>query len=181
LEEYFMPNIGTLLKEEIRRLAKKEIRTATASLRKDNARLKRTAAEHKRRLAVLERANRTLTRDAEVKLKEAPTAAAAEVEKARFGSRAVRALRKRLKLSQADFAKLLGVSSGAVFLWEKEDGPLSLKVRTKAALVGARKLGVREANRRLGALAAKAPAKKTKKRKKSKKPARRGGRKRRRT
>lgn len=155
-----MPNIGTVLKDEIRRLAKKEIRIATSGLRKNNARLKRTIVEHKRRLAALERANRTLTRAAEAKLKEAPTAAAAEVKKARFGSRAVRGLRKRLKLSQADFAKLLGVSTGTVSLWEKEDGSLSLKPRTKAALVGARKMGVREARRRLGVLAGKASAKK---------------------
>jgi len=159
-----MPNIGQVLKEEIRRQAKREIRAATTGLRKDNAKLKRTVAEHKRRLTALERANRTLTEAAEAKLKEAPTAAAAELEKARFGSRAVLVLRKRLKLSQANFAKLLGVSTSAVFLWEKEDGPLSLKDRTKAALVGARKMGVREAKRRLGVLAKKTPVKKRKRR-----------------
>ena len=159
-----MPNIGTLLKEEIRRLAKREIRAATAVLRKDNARLKRDVANHKRRLAVLERDNRRLVEVANAKLKKAPTAAAEEVEKARFGSRAVRALRKRLKLSQADFAKLLGVSTGTIFLWEKEDGPLTLKPRTKAALVGARKLGVRDARKRLEVLAEKAPVKKKRKR-----------------
>jgi len=159
-----MPNIGTLLKEEIRRLAKREIRSATASLRKDNARLKRDVASHKRRLAALERDNRRLVEAANAKLKKAPTAAADEVEKARFGSRAVRALRKRLKLSQTDFGKLLGVSTGTVFLWEKEDGPLTLKPRTKAALVGARKLGVRDARKRLEVLAEKASVKKKRKR-----------------
>ncbi len=164
-----MPNIGTLLKDEIRRLAKREIRSATAGLRKDNARLKRDVAGHKRRLAALERDNRRLVEAANAKLKKAPTAAAHEVEKARFGSRAVRALRRRLKLSQADFAKLLGVSTGAVFLWEKDDGPLTLKPRTKAALVGARKLGVRQARKRLEVVAEKPAARKRKKGKRRRK------------
>jgi len=159
-----MPNIGSLLKQEIRRLARSEIRSATAGLRKDNARLKRDVAGHKRRLAALERDNRRLVEAANARLKKAPTAAAEEVEKARFGSRAVRALRNRLKLSQSDFARLLGVSTSAVFQWESADGPLTFKPRTKAALVGARKLGVREARRRLEVRAEKAPAKKKQKR-----------------
>ncbi|HOX08899.1 MAG TPA: hypothetical protein PK280_21065 [Planctomycetota bacterium] len=63
-----MPNIGALLKEEIRRLAKREARSLMASLRKDNARLKRTAAQFKRSLAALERNTRRLVAEADARL-----------------------------------------------------------------------------------------------------------------
>ena len=42
-----MPNLAVVLKYEIRRLARKEIRAATASLKSDNANLKRAVAQLK--------------------------------------------------------------------------------------------------------------------------------------
>lgn len=39
----------------------------------------------------------------------------------------IRVLRKKLRLSQADFGKLLGTTPGAVYLWEKTLGALNLR------------------------------------------------------
>ena len=50
-----MSNIAQILKQEIQRLSRKEIKDATTGLRKDNVTLKRTIAEHKRRLKELEK------------------------------------------------------------------------------------------------------------------------------
>jgi len=161
-----MPNIGALLKEEIRRLAKKEARSLMAKMRKDNARLKRTAAEHKRRLAVLERDNRRLVAEADVRLTEGVKARPEEVAQARIGASRIRALRKRLRLTLAEFSRLLGVSTAAVFQWESKKGRLKLQERTKAAIVTARKLSAKEARRKLKLMAPKPVAKKKGKRKK---------------
>ena len=155
-----MPNIGSLLREEIRRLAKREARALMTSLRKDSAKLKRTVAEHKRRLAALERDNKRLVAEADVRLKEAVPASPEEVASARVGASRVRALRKRLRLSQGEFARLLGVSPNTVFVWESKQGRLSLRDKAKAAIVAARKLTARDARRKLDLLAPKPAAKK---------------------
>jgi len=155
-----MPNIGALLKEEIRRLAKKEARSLMASLRKDNAKLKRTAAEHKRRLAVLERDNRRLVAEADVRLAEGVKARPEEVAQARIGPSRIRALRKRLRLSQAELGQLLGVTGNTVFNWENKAGKLKLRDKAKAAIVAARKLSAKEARRKIELLAPKPVAKK---------------------
>jgi len=44
----------------------------------------------------------------------------------------IRALRKKLRLPQADFGKLLGATPHAVYLWEKKIGALNLREKTKA-------------------------------------------------
>jgi hypothetical protein len=50
-----------------------------------------------------------------------------------------------LRLSQADFGKLLGTTPGAVHLWEKKEGPLNLRDKTKAAILSVRGMGAKEA------------------------------------
>lgn len=63
------------------------------------------------------------------------------------------ALRKKLRLSQADFGKLLGTTPHAVYLWEKKLGALNLQDKTKAAILSVRGLGAREAKEKLAELA----------------------------
>ena len=162
-----MPNIGALLKEEIRRLAKKEARSLLAKLRKDSARLKRTAAEHKRRLAVLERDNRRLVAEADVRLTEGGKASPEEVAQARIGASRIRALRKRLRLTRADFGRLLGVTGHTVFNWENKKGKLQLRDKARAAIVAARKLSAKEAKRKLELMAPKPTGKKRRGRRKA--------------
>ena len=172
-----MPNIAVVLKEEIRRLARREIKAAIAGLRKDNARLKRTAAEHKRRLAELEKAHERLLSRAAPPGAQAAAVRPDELEKARVTGGMIKRLRKRLAISQADLAKLLGVSAQSVYQWEKKAGRLTLRGNTKAAIVEVRKLGKREVKRRLEELpestkapadAAKKPRKRTRKKSSSK-------------
>jgi len=61
----------------------------------------------------------------------------------------IRALRKKLRLSQADFGKLLGATPHAVYVWEKKIGALNLRDKTKAAILPVRGLGAREAKEKL--------------------------------
>jgi hypothetical protein len=50
-----MPNIAAVLKEEIQRLARREIRKQTGALRRMSAQYRRDIAEMKRRMSELQR------------------------------------------------------------------------------------------------------------------------------
>ena len=157
-----MPNLALVLKEEIRRLARKEIRNDIARLRKDNAALKRTSADLKRRVAKLEADNKRLVAEIARQRKDDGLPVAEESQKARISGKSIRQLRAKFKMSREHFGKLLGVSSQSVYQWERQEGRLVLRDRTKQAVVEARRLGVREARKRLETAAANpAPAKRT--------------------
>ncbi|NIA12838.1 MAG: helix-turn-helix domain-containing protein [Nitrospiraceae bacterium] len=147
-----MPDIAKVLKEEIQRLARKECRAAVASLRKDNAVLKRVAADHKRRLAKLERENRRLLAEAQKRRKQNMQVADDEVAKARITAKMIRSTRAKLRLSQAELAALLGVNAQTVYQWEHKEGRLRFRGDAKASIVAVRKLDREEAQQRLAAL-----------------------------
>jgi len=162
-----MPDIARVLKEEIQRLARKEARALTSTLRKDGARLKRVAADLKRRVSKLEGDNRRLVAEAQRRRKEGMQTTDTEVERARITAKMVRSIRAKLNLSQAELAKLLGVNSQTVYQWEHKEGRLNFRGNAKAALVAVRKLDRGEAQKRLAALKAKkAPKRKKRARRK---------------
>ena len=143
-----MADVAKVLKEEIQRLARKEAKAAVAQLRKDNAVLKRTIAEHKRRLAKLERENKDLLREANKRGKamaQATQVADTEVEKARITAKMIRGLRAKLKLSQPEFAKLVDVNPQTVYQWEHKSGRLAFRGGAKARIVEVRKITASEA------------------------------------
>lgn len=143
-------NIGRLLKDEILKLSGRVVRRETAALRKDVAALKRQAAAGRRELAALRRDNAGLIEDLRARL-SAPAAAPAKASRhARLSPRLIRALRARLGLPREAFAKLVGVSAGAVITWES--GKSKPREAAKAALVSLRSLGRREARWRLQTL-----------------------------
>ncbi len=61
----------------------------------------------------------------------------------------VRKVRTRLGLTQADCAKLAGVSTRTVSKWEKDPGRITLQARTLAAFASIRGMGKRDAQRAL--------------------------------
>jgi DNA-binding transcriptional regulator YiaG len=139
-----MPNIAHVLKEEIRRLARKEIRSEVRPLRKEKAQMRRYVAALKRRAAALEREIKRLYRVAPT-----PAAPPETAKRSWITSRGIRSLRRRMRLSQKQFAKLTGVSGQAVYQWERRGRKLDLRKRTQAAIAAVRHLGAREARRRL--------------------------------
>ena len=145
-----MSNVVNVLKEEIARISKREAKSATQAIGKSNTWLKKTVADFKKRLVVLEKENKRLV--AAIKKYKVEQPEKVDVEqgkKARFTSRGIRALRKELRLSQADFGKLLGTTPHAVYLWEKKIGALNLRDKSKAAILSVRGLGAREAKEKL--------------------------------
>ncbi|OGV64211.1 MAG: hypothetical protein A3K19_31465 [Lentisphaerae bacterium RIFOXYB12_FULL_65_16] len=139
-----MPNIAVVLKQEVSRLARKEIRSQAESFRKAAAQSRRAMAAMKRRLAELERRIASLE-------KRTPDGAARvnadSATGARFSAKWLSAHRKRLGLSAADYGKLLGVTGWSVYGWEH--GKARPRQQQLAALVAVRSLGKREIKARL--------------------------------
>ena len=148
-----MSNVAKVLKEEIARISKREAKSATQAIGKSTTWLRKTVADLKKRLSLLEKESRRLTAVMKKQQLESPQKPDAEEgKKARFTSRGIRALRKKLRISQADFGKLVGTTPGAVHLWEKKDGALSLRDKTKSAILSVRGLGAREAKEKLAGI-----------------------------
>jgi DNA-binding transcriptional regulator YiaG len=151
-----MSNVVKVLKAEIARISKREARSATQGIGKSNTWLRKVVTDLKKRVVLLEKKNKHLT----ATTKKSQVESTQEVDreessKARFTSIGICSLRNRLRLSQADFAKLLGTTRHAVYLWEKKDGALSLRDKTKAAILSIRGLRAREARERLAELGGK--------------------------
>lgn len=144
-----MPNIAQVLKEEIRRLAKKEAKILTRKLRVDVVKLKKSNVVLRRSVQQLQRDNSLLLNAEKRRQQSAPLIAPERASKARVTAKGVRAMRRKLRLSQKEFAELLGVSSVAVCLWERKNGALRLRETTRSAILALRGLGAREAKRRL--------------------------------
>ena len=137
-----MPDIKAVLSEEIRRLAKKEIRTALIPLVKTVTEQRHTISELKKRIAVLEKSGIT-----EKAVRESDTAPAEAIKKLRLNAAGIVRVRTKLKLTQNEFAKLLGVSLHTVSFWEL--GKASPRAEAKAAICALRSAGKREIKRRL--------------------------------
>lgn len=144
-----MSNIAQVLKSEIIRLSRKEVRAAANPLRSSNFILKKTVAELKKRVGALEAENKRLCAIAE---KEQARVSPDLVKKARITSHGVKMLRTKLGLSQDSLAKLLGVSSQAVYAMEHKAGRLRLRPGTLSSLISLRGIGKRDAKKKLEAI-----------------------------
>ncbi len=140
-----MPNITTVLKEEILRLSRKEIRRQTSVLKKMSAQYRRDIAEMKRRITELQRQVAPLQK--QVLRSAPPQAAQVDAEHVRFSTKGLRSQRERLGLSAANYGKLIGVTGQTIYSWEQETSrPRKSQVAKIASL---RQLGKREAQARL--------------------------------
>jgi DNA-binding transcriptional regulator YiaG len=144
-----MADLAGALKNEIRRLAKKEIKAQTGTTRQAVAQYRREIAELKRQVKNQEKKIAFLE-DRERERLEEPQTDSEAAESARFSARSVKSQRARLGLSAADYAKLVGVSALTVYHWEH--GKSRPRKEQLAALVAVRGIGKREAQRRLALL-----------------------------
>ena len=150
-----MPNIGAVLKQEIARLSRREIRGQVEATKKASAQYRRHIATLRRQIATLERQVALLQRRA-ANGSAASGSAAGGTEagpKLRFVAKGLKAQRARLGLSAADYGRLVGVSPQSIYNWEQgHTSPRSAQVAVIAQLRG---LGKREAQARLEQLDAK--------------------------
>jgi DNA-binding XRE family transcriptional regulator len=144
-----MPNIQQVLKEEIARVARKEIKVATDKLNQDNTALKKSVSSLKKQVASLERETAKLSKATGKATADQPKADEDSEEK-RFwiSGKGVRRLRAKLGLTQVELAKLVGVSGQAVYQWESTDETLKLRSKAVEGIKKAREIsGVKEARK----------------------------------
>lgn len=143
-----MPNIASVLKEEIARVSRKETRAETQQLKKSSAHFRSDIAALKRRIAALEQLVGRLGKAAGKKsaMASADEPAAGSF---RFSASGLLAQRKRLGLSAAEAGRLLGVSDQSVYKWE--NGKTRPRASQFAAIAELRSLSKKQAAARLGA------------------------------
>jgi DNA-binding transcriptional regulator YiaG len=141
-----MTTLAIALKDEIRRLARKEIKAQTgktaravAQYRGQIAALKRTIRAQDVKIASLCKQDR--------KRSDSLRDSANLNGSARFSARSVKAQRRRVGLSAADYARLVGVSPLTIYNWEHgKSRPRNGQFESLMALRG---IGKHEAQARL--------------------------------
>ena len=143
-----MPNIASILKAEISRVARKEVRAEIETLKKASVAHRASIAEIRRQVNALEKELRRV-----VKGTTRPATAAdsgdegAAGTKRRFSPARLAAHRAKLGLSAASYGQLAGVSGQTIYHWEQ--GKARPRVAQLENLASIRGLGAREIAERL--------------------------------
>jgi DNA-binding XRE family transcriptional regulator len=145
-----MPNVASVLKEEIRRLARKEARMLTKPLKKALAAERKQMAALRKQFASLSQESRRAVRSASKSI--APADPGAIAAPSNWRKDTVRTTRKMLGVTQGQFAKLVGVSPISISFWET--GRSTPRVKTQVRVMELRKLSKAEVLGRLGGAAA---------------------------
>jgi hypothetical protein len=139
-----MANLASVLKEEIARVSRKEIRRETSSLRKASTTHRSEIAALKRRVLELERQLRRVGRVG----RAAPAPDVANEDSGspgtRFSAKSMASQRRRLGLSAAQCGLLIGASAQSVYNWE--EGKARPRAQHLPAIFALRSLGRRQAN-----------------------------------
>jgi DNA-binding transcriptional regulator YiaG len=144
-----MPDIAATLKAEITRIARKEIRSESADLKKAATQHRTHIAALRRRLDDLER-QLNKTRKARANAPAPAEGAEASEVTRRFSAARLAATRKKLGLSAEAFGALIGVTGPSIYKWES--GSARPRAKQLEAIASVRGMGKREAARRLQAL-----------------------------
>ena len=142
-----MANIAALLKTEMARIARRELRSQTEQMKKASSSYRAEIAALKRRVQDLEKELRQVKRVNPRKAEERTTAE--QESPLRFSAKGLAGHRKRLGLSAREVGALVGASSLAVYKWEK--GEARPRARFLPAIAMLRTMGKREAAARLQA------------------------------
>ena len=145
-----MPNIASVLKEEVVRLARKEVRAETERLKKAVAQHRSDLAGLKRQVAELERQLGRLEKQAPKSV--SPPAAGDATTRLRFSAKGLATQRERLGLTASELGALLNVSAQTVYNWEGEKS--RPRQQQLLALTAIRGMGKREAKAKLAELTA---------------------------
>jgi len=140
-----MGKLEFIIKSEIQRLAKREVRSTFRPLRKEVWGMKIKLSNLIKNFAVLDRLAKEASKgkSTEPKLE----VSAEEVKASRLTPDRIRGLRKKLGISMRELGILTGSSLGAVLLWEK--GKFKPRGDKKAALVALRKIRKRDVRKML--------------------------------
>jgi DNA-binding transcriptional regulator YiaG len=132
-----MPNLAQTLKQEIARIARKEVREDVTALRK-------AASTYRSEIAALKRS----VKDLQVQLR-ATHRASARAAPVQVHAERLKAKRQALGLSQAQMAALLGIST--LSQWKWESGQVTPRASKLARYFEVMAMGKREAAKQLEA------------------------------
>lgn len=141
-----MPNIASVLKEEIARVARKEVRVEIETLKKQSVQHRSAIAALRREIVALQKAVRQLSR---IDSRKAPTTEAVPSDEGgprrRFSAARVAAHRAKLGLSAADYGTLVGVSGQTIYHWEQGKGrPRAAQLESLASVRNLRRQEIAE-------------------------------------
>ena len=140
--------MASLLKTEIARVARKEMRAETASLKKSVGVYRAEIAALKRRTQALELELRRLSK---TQAKAVPADVQAQSShKLRFAAKGVASQRRRLGLSALEIGLLVGASGQSIYNWE--EGEARPRAKHLPALATLRTLGKKAAAAQLASL-----------------------------
>jgi DNA-binding transcriptional regulator YiaG len=143
-----MPNIVSILKSEIARVARKEVRGETLGLKKAVGAYRAEIAALKRRTQALEQELRRLSK---ARARVEPAAANEPSSRAlRFSAKGLASQRQRLALSAHDCGLLVGASGQSIYNWEA--GKARPRAAHLPAIATLRTMGKREAAARLASV-----------------------------
>jgi DNA-binding XRE family transcriptional regulator len=150
--EVKMANIAGVLRDEISRLSRREIRKATESTKKATNQHRRAIAMLKSHISALTRQVLALTRTIARFQQGSPDVpgSSSSTRKIRFVAKGLRANRTRLGLSAGEFGRLVGVSANSVYAWEAGTTTPRREQLTKIAAL--RTVGKRDAAKMLAAV-----------------------------
>ncbi len=138
-----MPNIASVFKAEIARIARKEAKHLIDPLRKTNATLRSEVASLKRKIVDQDRALAALAKSRSTKAASVPAETGREpATKHRITANGVKSLRGKLGLTAEQLGALVGVSGQTVYLWEH--GKTSPRPKPLAGLAKLRTMGKKE-------------------------------------
>ena len=142
-----MANIASVLKSEIARVARKEVRVELESLKRASTQHRSAIAQLRREVADLHRqlkqAHRQVANASRASAASGGGGGASEGTPRRFSAARLAAHRAKLGLSAADYGRLVGMSGATIYLWEQ--GKSRPKPEQLQRLVEARTLGRRAA------------------------------------
>jgi DNA-binding transcriptional regulator YiaG len=123
-----MSTLAQTIKEEIRRISRREIGLALSNFRRDHIALKKRLAEQKSRISAIEKDNKELSKKQAAFVQDQRVEAGSELEAehAAVYARGIKSLRRRLGLSQLDLATLVGMNRISISHWEKKSGKITI-------------------------------------------------------
>ena len=134
-----MADLKTMMNDEIRRLARKEVKAAVQPLQQTVAAQKKLIAELTKRVKVLEG---FAPQAPKAEVTPETEAAAAALDKLRISADGIRKIREKRGLTQFQMARLLDVNQFTISNWEQ--GKNKPRRSQKECLVALRKMGKRE-------------------------------------
>ena len=140
-----MAKLESIIKSEIQRLSKHEVRSVFLPLRREVWAMRLKLSKLIKSFIVLDRLAKEISKakSAEPKLEASPE----EVKASRLTPERIAGLRKKLGISQRELGVMVGATTGAVASWER--GKFKPRGEKKVALVALRKLRKRDVKQML--------------------------------